>query len=839
MSHFARLVRGGLAILAAAFITSCGGGGGSGAAPTATPSWTIYTPPVSAGPGVIATQVVDVTVDASIVINSSGSLLNGTTVTIPAGTLGTSGTDTVAVGYNASPTNPLDPAAVTAGATVVSAEILLLHTSTTPFASVVQVTVPYNATMLSQTDVPIVVYWEPSFNSYEAIQVVSYNQSAGTITFNSMHFSTYLVLYFKNFQLKNPISTPINFQPNQNGFSVENFSTQIGYGTKGVCYGLNAFAAWYFKKAKNAANLLPLFVNYFNTDSLFASGTAEQNVARLLIAQDYYDTYTSNSKITLLPTAMFSKSYCPIDLLDQVTAVSLWEYLSLSHSPQLITAYQQRSYDSSVVLNELKHSLLIYGWDPINSNFLIYNPNNPGVVDTLYFDQPSGKFSKFYTDPVNGVQYMMFTHDSYSKYYDPATLEKELNWAQSGWSGVPFPSGIGQISITSSVPAQPPAIQGSALYLTDSSGNIIINSSISGEVLNPLNYSHVLVYLNGEYSPNYSKIIAVNSLNGSFTLPLSGIGSNIPLNPQGNVELAMIIAGDPGVGPQAGISNGYAGFLRVTLWPEIIAIANPTVQTLIVGTQMASFSPFSSVTGGTAPYTYSITSGNLPAGLTLDAIGGKVTGTPTAAYSAANVVFSVADKNGTVASTTSTVPFTVTAGQALVATFDTVGPGIVNYSASSTCANYYGNKLTSVTEEGPGFLPSPARFMVINGIWQSFSLTYTSLLVYPTVATLISWYPLNSTDMGQGTATLSQNGLYTNTLTFSGSDYVTSYTATETLNLTSGNYTYVVTINENFEDGCSSLTGPGQTGPITYSTLSVLITYNGSTTYGINLQPVL
>jgi Putative Ig domain len=87
------------------------------------------------------------------------------------------------------------------------------------------------------------------------------------------------------------------------------------------------------------------------------------------------------------------------------------------------------------------------------------------------------------------------------------------------------------------------------------------------------------------------------------------------------------------------------------------ATANTTAQNLAVGTPMTSFSPLTP-SGGATPYTYSYT-GTLPAGLSLDTSTGAVTGTPTAAYATANLVFSVRDANNVVASTISTVSFTV------------------------------------------------------------------------------------------------------------------------------------------------------------------------------------
>jgi hypothetical protein len=92
----------------------------------------------------------------------------------------------------------------------------------------------------------------------------------------------------------------------------------------------------------------------------------------------------------------------------------------------------------------------------------------------------------------------------------------------------------------------------------------------------------------------------------------------------------------------------------------ISAIATTTAQSLTVGTSIGSFSPLTP-SGGVQPYTYSVRAGTLPAGLSLDSVTGAVTGTPSAAYTTANVTFGVQDANFAAAGATSTVSFTVAA----------------------------------------------------------------------------------------------------------------------------------------------------------------------------------
>lgn len=103
---------------------------------------------------------------------------------------------------------------------------------------------------------------------------------------------------------------------------------------------------------------------------------------------------------------------------------------------------------------------------------------------------------------------------------------------------------------------------------------------------------------------------------------------------------------------------GGGGSSGVSATTTISATATSTPQYLAAGTAMAAFQPLTA-SGGATPYTYSITTGTLPTGLNLNASTGAVTGTPTAAYTTANLVISVRDANSVVASTASTVSFSV------------------------------------------------------------------------------------------------------------------------------------------------------------------------------------
>ena len=80
--------------------------------------------------------------------------------------------------------------------------------------------------------------------------------------------------------------------------------------------------------------------------------------------------------------------------------------------------------------------------------------------------------------------------------------------------------------------------------------------------------------------------------------------------------------------------------------PTTTALSITTTSPLPGGTVTAPYSQTLAATGGTAPYTWSITAGTLPAGLTLNPSTGAITGTPTTAGGPVSITFQVADSVG-------------------------------------------------------------------------------------------------------------------------------------------------------------------------------------------------
>jgi hypothetical protein len=156
-------------------------------------------------------------------------------------------------------------------------------------------------------------------------------------------------------------------------------------------------------------------------------------------------------------------------------------------------------------------------------------------------------------------------------------------------------------------------------------------------------------------------------------------------------------------------TNSTVSFTVNAAAASISATANSTAKSLTVGTAMPSFSPLS-VSGGATPYTYSIISGAIPTGLSISASTGVVSGTPTASYITADVVFSVLDANNTVASTTSTVSFTASDSISAMASTTAQNLTVGTTMASFSPLTVSGGATPYIYSINSGTLPSGLSF---------------------------------------------------------------------------------------------------------------------------------
>jgi hypothetical protein len=155
---------------------------------------------------------------------------------------------------------------------------------------------------------------------------------------------------------------------------------------------------------------------------------------------------------------------------------------------------------------------------------------------------------------------------------------------------------------------------------------------------------------------------------------------------------------------QAGNGNTAATQLSITYVGPTITVAPATLSNGTVGT---AYSQTVTASGGTAPYTFAITSGALPAGLTLTA-GGTVSGTPTAGGSTFNFTVTATDA----ARFTGSRPYTLVIGSPTI----TVAP--TSLPAGTVAAAYS----QTITASGG---TAPYIFTIITGALPS-GLTLTT-----------------------------------------------------------------------------------------------------------------
>ncbi len=89
-----------------------------------------------------------------------------------------------------------------------------------------------------------------------------------------------------------------------------------------------------------------------------------------------------------------------------------------------------------------------------------------------------------------------------------------------------------------------------------------------------------------------------------------------------------------------------------------LSIATTTLPSGQVGT---AYSATLAASGGTTPYSWSLTSGTLPAGLTLNAATGAITGTPTATANGISLTFKVTDSSSPRKTKSATLTLTIVA----------------------------------------------------------------------------------------------------------------------------------------------------------------------------------
>lgn len=264
-------------------------------------------------------------------------------------------------------------------------------------------------------------------------------------------------------------------------------------------------------------------------------------------------------------------------------------------------------------------------------------------------------------------------------------------------SGTPTAAGTSTVTLEASDSTTPTAHTASA------SLTLVVVSSTTTLAAVPVTLPGATV------GDTYSQV--VDSTGGTGPVSWSVVGGALPTG----LTIDPVTGTISGVATQAGAftftaqvrdtgGNTAAEDLSIT----IAAGAAPTVDTtpLPGGTQGQVYSGLVGADGGVAPYTWAVTSGSLPPGLTLDAFSGTLSGTPTAA---GTYTFAVTATDSSAAAQAGTASFTVTIAPApappALAVTDTVTSGAVGaaYDAALLPAGGTGPYSYAVTS---GSLPA-------------------------------------------------------------------------------------------------------------------------------------
>jgi hypothetical protein len=225
----------------------------------------------------------------------------------------------------------------------------------------------------------------------------------------------------------------------------------------------------------------------------------------------------------------------------------------------------------------------------------------------------------------------------------------------------------------------------------------------------------------GGYTP-YTYYVSSGILPPGLALnPTTGQVSGTPTTVQNQAPTVFAVQDSSGQISGTTVTVNFA----VAILPVVASAGATTSISVYQNTAITSFNPFSSVSNGYPPYTYYVSSGTLPTGITLNTSTGVVSGTPTVIQSLANVVFAVKDSQNNQSATTATVSFTVT-GPPYTINYLIVGGG-GHGGAGSPCGGGGGGgggviacsvsvlqsntiTITVGTGAGPGCGPSPSFF---------------------------------------------------------------------------------------------------------------------------------
>ncbi len=189
-------------------------------------------------------------------------------------------------------------------------------------------------------------------------------------------------------------------------------------------------------------------------------------------------------------------------------------------------------------------------------------------------------------------------------------------------SGMPTTPGTFSFTVEATDSSSTPQCQTQTLTLTISApGPLTITTSSLSNATPNINYSASL-QANGGIAP-LAWSLASGSLPTGLSLTSSGIISGDPTVPGSFTFAVQVIDSCPA---QAGGPATVQAQLSIT----VVSLIDITTASLPAGTEGSAYLDQIEASGGTPPYTWSVVTGSLPAGITLQTSSGAISGSPSA-----------------------------------------------------------------------------------------------------------------------------------------------------------------------------------------------------------------
>jgi uncharacterized protein YfaP (DUF2135 family) len=363
--------------------------------------WTVSGDPRSTTPGSLFTpgaetplvqQLIGVS-GGTIVLENTGTPLDGITVSIPPGALDTA--ETFTVGYNSGNLNPVDGRA--------SGIVLTINAGgSVEFNHPVRITVPFHG---DPDEVPVPYYIDPD-GRLHAAQIVRLDRDNNLFVFQTFHASWFSWLIPTTYAPSPEDIIDTGYDPDSDGFQVSNNGSQYNRG--GECLGMTSFSLWYFDNhSETSGALYDRFYDVVGQDSAGDDLRGQDVIATrafISIAQQW------NSYIPSVAAEQ--------NLTDAEQYASIRNQLQNTGAPVLIYLYDNNSHDA-------EHSVLAYGLFDLSGDIDIYDPNHPGQARTIHYDADSESFDDYsgYSGIVYNGDGSLFLTESYGNILSDAELD--------------------------------------------------------------------------------------------------------------------------------------------------------------------------------------------------------------------------------------------------------------------------------------------------------------------------------------------------------------------------------------------------------------------------------